>query len=851
MTETEKNKENQKLDLAQPKKLELNKTIETGQVRQNFSHGRSKMVVVEVKKKRSFQADAGGRMSEVKHKPLVFETPVSVEDLPVVEEEAAVPTDEVVAGLTTEERLSRAKALEESRMTEVNADTSAPQEKEIDGATESQMDEKETEGRADQKEEDVDRPLVENSEKTKAKSERPIGKVLQEDLIKAEMEVLEDERKGRGKKGAKVEGRRLQGPSGGRRGEPRRRAGKLTISEALAEQEGRQRSLASVKRQREKEREKAVEARSEGKKVIREVIIPEGITIQELANRMAEQVIDVTKILLKMGLKTTVDQVIDADTAELVVGEFGHNYKRVAESDVEIGLKSFEDQESNLELRAPVVTIMGHVDHGKTSLLDALRKTDVALHEAGGITQHIGAYQVTLSSGAKITFLDTPGHAAFSEIRSRGAKVTDIVVLCVAADDGIMPQTVEAIRHAQAASVPIIVAINKIDKPGANAGKVRTDLLQHNIQVEDVGGDVLNVEVSALNKLNLEKLEEAILLQAELLDLKANPNRPAEGVIVESKIDQGRGAVSTVLVQRGTLKVGDIIVAGKEWGKVRAMFDALGSSLKLASPSVPVEVLGVGGAPKPGDEVSVVGSESHAREICEFRRRRERDVANQVSSRGTLEQMFERIKEGEADVLPVLIKADVHGSAEAIVNALEKLGTDEIRAHVLHSAVGGINESDITLARASAAPIIGFNVRANTQAKELAVRENVEIRYYSLIYNLIDDFKKLMSGMLAPEIKETFLGNASIQEVFAVSKVGKAAGCLVTEGQVKRGSKVRLIRDEVVVHEGELSQLKRFKDDVQEVSNGTECGMAFLNYTDLQAGDVIECFDVEEIARQL
>ncbi len=589
----------------------------------------------------------------------------------------------------------------------------------------------------------------------------------------------------------------------------------------------------------------------EGQKVVREVIVPEAITVQELANRMAERGADVVKALMKMGVMATITQTIDADTAELVVEEFGHRLRRVSEADVEQGLKRDEDKAGDLQSRAPVVTVMGHVDHGKTSLLDALRATDVAGGEAGGITQHIGAYQVTTPSGAKISFIDTPGHAAFTEMRARGAQVTDIVVLCVAADDGVMPQTIEAIHHAKAAGVPLIVAVNKIDVPGADPSRVRMDLLQHDVQVEEMGGDVLSVEVSAKQRTNLDKLEEAILLQAELLDLKANPNHAAEGVIVEARMEQGKGSVATVLIQRGTLRVGEIFIAGSEWGRVRAMMDAHGAQLQEAGPSVPVEILGLNGTPQAGDDFVVVENEARAREVTEFRQRTERNKAAAAAGRGTLEQMFEKIQEGEAQTVPLVIKADVHGSAEAIVGALEKLSTDEVKVQVLHSGVGGINESDVTLARASNALIVGFNVRANPQARDLAKRDGLEIRYYSVIYDLTDDIKAVLSGLLAPEVRETFLGYAEIREVFNVSKVGKVAGCMVTEGTVKRGAKVRLLRDDTVIHEGDLSQLKRFKDDVREVQSGTECGMAFANYHDLQKGDVIECFETEEIARQL
>ncbi|MDH5748491.1 MAG: translation initiation factor IF-2, partial [Rhodospirillales bacterium] len=636
-----------------------------------------------------------------------------------------------------------------------------------------------------------------------------------------------------------------------RRGEPRRRAGKLTIAEALGDNDERTRSLASVRRAREKEKQKQKEHLSEGRKIIRDVVVPEAITVQELSNRMAERASDVIRTLMKMGVMATITQSIDADTAELVVGEFGHNFKRVSESDVEIGLKGTEDDEANLKPRPPVVTVMGHVDHGKTSLLDALRKTDVVSGEAGGITQHIGAYQVTLQSGDKISFIDTPGHAAFTEMRLRGAKVTDIVVLVVAADDSVMPQTVEAIHHAQAAEVPIIVAINKMDLPDANADKVRTELLQHDLVVESMGGEVLDVEVSAKTGMNLDKLEEIILLQAEILDLKANPDRAAEGVIIEARVERGRGTVTTALIQAGSLKLGDIMVAGGEWGRVRALTDHRGQNIEIAGPGTPVEVLGLNGTPAAGDEVNVVENEARAREITEFRQQRNKTARAAATARGSLEQMFEKIQEGEAKVLPVIIKGDVHGSVEAIQSALDKMGTDEVKVGILHSGVGGINESDVTLANASNALIIGFNVRANPQAREHAKRDGVDIRYYSIIYNVTDDLKKMLSGMMAPELREHLLGYAEVREVFNISKLGKIAGCIITEGLVRRGSKVRLLRDNVVIHEGDLSQLKRFKDDVKEVQSGTECGMALANYHDIQVGDMIECFDVEVVAREL
>ena len=633
-------------------------------------------------------------------------------------------------------------------------------------------------------------------------------------------------------------------------GEGERRRGKLTVTRALEGDDERTRSVAAYRRhlQRVNKGHQAVPAGPAGP---RDITIPETITVAELANRMARRVVDVIKVLMKNGMMATPADVIDADTAELVAAEYGHVVKRVAESDVLEGLTGAADAEGALVSRPPVVTVMGHVDHGKTSLLDALRKTDVAAGEAGGITQHIGAYQVNLKSGQKITFLDTPGHAAFTQMRARGAKVTDLVILVVAADDGVMPQTVEAIAHAKAAGVPIIVAVNKIDKGDANPTRVKTELLQHEIQVEDLGGETQAVEVSATKGTNLDKLEEAILLQAELLDLKANPERSAEGAVIEAKLDKGRGPVATVLVQRGTLKIGDIVVAGSEWGRVRLLLDDHGETVKSAGPSTPVEVLGLSAAPEAGDEMVVVESEARAREVAEYRGRKRRESRQASNSRQTLDQLLKTREAGEKKLLPLVLKSDVQGSSEAIQGALAKLGTDEVAVQILQAGVGGITESDVILAHASGAGVIGFNVRANAQARERAKRDGVDVRYYSIIYNVVDDIKAALSGMLTPETREKFLGNAEILEVFSISKVGKVAGCRVTEGVVRRGSKVRLIRDNVVIHEGELSTLKRFKDEVREVQSGQECGMAFANYQDMQKGDVIECFDVEIIQRAL
>ncbi len=828
MTNKEEN-EKTPLRLSRPGKLELKKTVGAGQVKQSFSHGRSKMVTVEKKKKRTFAPDSGGHMAEVANGA------VSKNDALANAEAAFGPRDD--SDLTEHERDARTRALEEAKIKADNDAKAAAEEAERRALEPEPAPEAEAEVEAEPEVEAAATP-------TPASAPAQPDEVDEDKRAKRPAAKRKDKEKEKDDRNAKP---------ARQRGEPKRRPGKLTIASALSEEdeEERQRSLASVRRAREKEKAQQQQARAEGKKIVREVVVPESISVQELANRMAERGVDVIRELMKMGVMTTINQDIDADTAELVVAEFGHKVVRVAEADVETGLGGGEDKAEDLIARPPVVTVMGHVDHGKTSLLDALRATDIAGGEAGGITQHIGAYQVTLAGGDRITFIDTPGHAAFTDMRARGAKVTDIVVLVVAADDSVMPQTIEAIHHARAAEVPIIVAINKCDRPEANPTRVRTELLQHEVVVEEMGGDVLAVEVSAKERQGLDKLEEAILLQSEILDLKANPNKPGEGFIVEAKMEQGRGSVATALIQGGTLKQGDIFVAGSEWGRVRAIVDDHGNQITQATPGMPVEVLGLSGTPEAGDEMFVVEDETRAREVTEYRQRKRRDVKSAAASRGTLEQMFERIQEGEAQELPVVIKADVHGSLEAILSAFNQIGTEEVKARVLHGAVGGINESDIVLARASGGFVIGFNVRANAQARDLAKRDGVDIRYYSIIYDVTDDMKKALSGMLAPTIKENMIGYAQVREVFAVSKVGKVAGCMVTEGTVKRGAKVRLLRDDVVVHEGDLSQLKRFKDDAKEVKEGTECGMSFANYDDIKQGDVIECFEIEEIAREL
>ncbi|MBR7653186.1 translation initiation factor IF-2 [Brucella oryzae] len=674
------------------------------------------------------------------------------------------------------------------------------------------------------------------------------GKPLpQSQLRKPGQSDDDDDRRGAVRRGAPTKPE-VRAPKA-TKGDDDRRRGKLTLTSNL-EEEGRSRSLSAMRRRQEKFKRSQMQETRE--KISREVTIPETITLQELAQRMAERSVDIIKYLMKQGQMMKPGDVIDADTAQLIAEEFGHTVKRVAESDVEEGIFNVEDNQAAMVSRPPVVTIMGHVDHGKTSLLDAIRHANVVSGEAGGITQHIGAYQVE-QNGQKITFIDTPGHAAFTAMRARGAQATDIAILVVAADDSVMPQTIESINHAKAAGVPIIVAINKIDKPAADPQKVRTALLQHEVFVESMGGEVLDVEVSAKNKINLDKLLDAVLLQAEMLDLQADPTRTAEGVVIEAQLDRGRGSVATVLVQKGSLHPGDILVAGSEWGRVRALVNDRGEHVKEAGPAMPVEILGLQGTPQAGDRFAVVANEAKAREIAEYRQRLARDkaVARQSGARGSLEQMMNQLQVSGTKEFPLVIKGDVQGSIEAISNALDKLGTDEVRARIVHSGAGGITESDVSLAEASNAAIIGFNVRANKQARDAADQQGIEIRYYNIIYDLIDDVKAAMSGLLSPERRETFLGNAEILEVFNITKVGKVAGCRVTEGKVERGAGVRLIRDNVVIHEGKLKTLKRFKDEVSEVPAGQECGMAFENYDDIRAGDVIEAFRVEHVSRTL
>ena len=755
----------------------------------------------------------------------------------------------VLKSLTDDEKAARAKALEGALKADEETRRRAEEEARHQALDDARRAKEQAE--ADRRMADEER-RKESEEQARRKAEEQarhsLGEEAQPGDAAAKPATTEDEERPRAKRG-RAEPRRAPAE---RRDVNRRRSGKMTVTQALSGRQERQRSLASVRRAREREKREALGQDSgPPKKVVREVVVPESIAVQELANRMAVRGVDVIKELMKMGVMVTVNQEIDADTAELIVTEFGHRIRRVAEDDVEIGLKGEDDADDMLLPRPPVVTVMGHVDHGKTSLLDALRETDVVTGEAGGITQHIGAYQVELASGNRITFLDTPGHEAFSAMRARGAGVTDIVVLVVAADDGVMPQTIEAIHHAKAAGAPIVVAINKVDVPGANPSRVRQELLNHELVLEEHGGDILSIEVSAKTKLNLDKLEDAILLQSEVMELRANPNRAAEGTVVEAKVDRGRGPVATVLVSRGTLRVGDTFVAGNAWGRVRALIDDHGRNVAEALPSQPVEILGLNEPPEAGDEFVVVENEARAREIAEFRERRHRTARTTVTTRTTLDQMLADARDGVADEMRVVIKADVQGSLEAIIGALDQLATDEVKVNILHSGVGGISESDVTLANASEAVIIAFNVRADPQARNLAAHEGVEIMYYSVIYEITDAAKQILSGMLAPARKENFLGNAEIREVFGVSKIGKIAGCLVTDGTIRRGAGVRLVRDAVVIHEGNLATLKHFKDDVREVRSGQECGMSIENYQDIKVGDVIEAFEVEEIARTL
>ena len=813
----------------------------SGNVKQSFSHGRTKNVVVETKRKRVVvpkpgAAGKGGAGAAAGGDP--SKRPAGITDAEMERRLKAVQAAKAREAEEAAQREAEEKAREEEReRRREEAEQKAREEKEREEALKAKAEEEERQKREAE-------AAAKRAAAAPSPADQPADRAAKGPARSAAPKPNErntrndqDDRGGRGK------GNRDDG----------RRSGKLTLNQALSGGEGgRQKSLAAMKRKQERARQKAMGGPVQREKVVRDVQVPEAITVGELANRMAERVADVVKSLMQMGMMVTQNQTIDADTAELIVEEFGHKIVRVSDADVEQVIDQTEDKEEDLKPRAPVVTIMGHVDHGKTSLLDAIRNAKVVAGEAGGITQHIGAYQVNTDSGQTLTFLDTPGHAAFTSMRSRGAQVTDIVVLVVAADDAVMPQTVEAINHAKAAGVPMIVAINKIDKPEANPQKVRTDLLQHEVIVEEMSGEVQDVEVSAHTGQGLDELLEAIALQSEILELKANPERAAQGAVIEAQLDVGRGPVATVLVQNGTLRQGDIFVVGEQYGKVRALVNDKGERVQEAGPSVPVEVLGLNGTPEAGDVLNVTETEAQAREIAEYRAQVAKDKRAAAGAATTLEQLMQRAKEDEnVTELPIVVKADVQGSAEAIVQAMEKIGNDEVRVRVLHSGVGAITESDIGLSEASGAPVFGFNVRANAPARNAANQKGVEIRYYSVIYDLVDDVKAAASGLLSAEIRENFIGYAKIKEVFKVSGVGKVAGCIVTEGVARRSAGVRLLRDNVVIHEGTLKTLKRFKDEVAEVQSGQECGMAFENYDDIRPDDVIEIFEREEVERTL
>ncbi|MDU9004270.1 translation initiation factor IF-2 [Sedimentitalea todarodis] len=809
-----------------------------GNVKQSFSHGRTKNVVVETKRKRVVVPKPGAGKSG---------SPMST---------PAGDPSRRPAGITDAEMDRRLKAVQAAKSREVEeAAARKAEERERAEDRERRRAEIEAKEREEREREEALKAKVAEEERQRLEAEQAAKRAAAPAASEPEAAAApRTANKPAATAPRKTDREREQRNTRGKgREDDGRRSGKLTLNQALRGGEGgRQRSMAAMKRKQERARQKAMGGSVEREKVVRNVNLPEAIVVSELANRMAERVGEVVKSLMNMGMMVTQNQTIDADTAELIIEEFGHKVVRVSDADVEDVIAQIDDDEADLVPRPPVVTVMGHVDHGKTSLLDAIRKAKVVSGEAGGITQHIGAYQVKTEDGQLLSFLDTPGHAAFTSMRSRGAQVTDIVVLVVAADDAVMPQTIEAINHAKAAKVPMIVAINKIDRPDANPDKVRTDLLQHEVVVEKMSGDVQDVEVSAINGTGLDQLLEAIALQAEILELHANPNRAAQGAVIEAKLDVGRGPVATVLVQNGTLRQGDIFVVGEQWGKVRAMENDKGERVNDAGPSVPVEVLGLNGTPEAGDVLNVVDTEAQAREIADYRANLAKEKRAAAGAATTLEQLMANAKADEnVSELPILVKADVQGSAEAIVQAMEKIGNDEVRVRVLHSGVGAITETDVGLAEASGAPIMGFNVRANASARNTANQKSVEIRYYSVIYDLVDDVKAAASGLLSAEIREKFIGYAEIKEVFKVTGVGKVAGCLVTEGIARRSAGVRLLRDNVVIHEGTLKTLKRFKDEVAEVQSGQECGMAFENYDDIRPADVIEIFEREEVTRTL
>ncbi len=819
------------------KTLGLRSGSRPGNVKQSFSHGRTKNVIVETKRKR-----------------VVVPKPGATKPTSGAGSTGGSSSGRRPAGISDAEMDRRLKAVQAAKAREAEESAARAAEEK---AREEERERRRAEAEAKEREEREREEALKAKEAEEARKAAEAAAEAQRAAAAPPPSEEKTQRKAPQREAAPAAPRKTErerDDRGGRnRGGDNRRSGKLTLNQALSGAEGgRQRSMAAMKRKQERARQKAMGSDQPREKVVRNVQLPEAIVVSELANRMSERVADVVKELMKMGMMVTQNQTIDADTAELIVEEFGHEVTRVSDADVEDVIKEVEDTDQDLQDRPPVITIMGHVDHGKTSLLDAIRNTKVVTGEAGGITQHIGAYQVQTDDGVTLSFLDTPGHAAFTSMRSRGAQVTDIVVLVVAADDAVMPQTVEAINHAKAAEVPMIVAINKIDKPDANPDKVRTDLLQHEVIVEKMSGEVQDVEVSAISGQGLDELLEAIALQAEILELKANPDRAAQGAVIEAQLDVGRGPVATVLVQKGTLKQGDIFVVGEQYGKVRALINDKGDRVKEAGPSVPVEVLGLNGTPEAGDVLNVTETEAQAREIAEYRAQVAKDKRAAAGAATTLEQLMANAKADEnVSELPILVKADVQGSAEAIVQAMEKIGNDEVRVRVLHSGVGAITETDVGLAEASQAPVFGFNVRANASARNTANQKGVEIRYYSVIYDLVDDVKAAASGLLSAEIRENFIGYAEIKEVFKVSGVGKVAGCLVTEGVARRSAGVRLLRDNVVIHEGTLKTLKRFKDEVAEVISGQECGMAFENYDDIRPSDVIEIFEREEVTRTL
>ena len=807
-----------------------------GQVRQSFSHGRSKSVVVETKRK---------RVVVPKHNTGTSQTNNS---------QTTTTPSKTPGGLSSSELDRRKKALAAARQREaLDKDKRDAEEKSREQEREEKRAVLETKEKEDAERKEKERERAEE-EKRAVASVVEATKIAEDlPLIQASEDTTRSAAKASRKGPDREEPRKQQSPRTPKGGDnDRRRSGKLTLTQALNDEGGRQRSMAAIRRKQEREKRKMLDSNQEREKVVRDVQVPETIVVQELANRMAERVSDVVKSLMTNGMMVTQNQSIDADTAELIIQEFGHKIVRVSDADVEDVIDAIKDDPKSLKPRAPVITVMGHVDHGKTSLLDVIRKANVVSGEAGGITQHIGAYQVKTDDGKLLSFLDTPGHAAFTSMRSRGAHVTDIVILVVAADDSVMPQTIEAINHSKAANVPMIVAINKCDKQSADPDKVRTELLQHEVIVEKMSGDVLDVEVSAETGEGIDTLLEYISLQSELLELTANPNRAAEGAVIEAKLDVGRGPIATVLVQKGTLNQGDIFVVGEQWGRVRALINDQNDRVKHAGPSVPVEVLGLNGTPEAGDVLNVVSTEAQAREIADYRAQVLKDKKAAVGSGTSLEQLLANAKANEnLRELPILVKSDVQGSAEAIVQAMEKIGNEEVRVRVLHSGVGAITESDVTLAEASKAPIMGFNVRANAPARQSANQKGVELRYYSVIYDLVDDIKSAASGLLSSEVRENFIGYAKILEVFKVTGVGKVAGCQITEGLARRSSGVRLLRDDVVIHEGTLKTLKRFKDEVNEVNLGQECGMAFENYEDIRKDDVIEIFERQEIERNL